>query len=73
MKKAAKHCVATKNAEFLKELYTKLGTLVREKAMFCLTQGWDRKTKDNTEGYFVHYLNGSVLMHPNDNINHHYD
>ena len=51
MKKAAKHCVATKNAEILNELYTKMGTPVREQAVLCLAHGWDRKTKDNTEGY----------------------
>ena len=70
MKKAAKHCVATKNAESLNELYTQLGTPVKEKTVFCLAHGWEWKTKGNTEGYFVQYLNGSVLMHPNNNVNH---
>ena len=55
---------------FLNELNTKLGTPVKEKAVFCLAQGWDEHPRDNTEGYFVQYLNGSVLTHPIDNINH---
>ena len=65
IKKTAKPCVATKNAESLNELYTKLGRPVREKAVLCLAQGWNWKTKDYTEGYSMQYLNGSVLKHPN--------
>ena len=69
MEKEAKLCVATKKEEALNELYPKLGTPEREKAVFHLAWGRNQKTKDEIEGYFVNCPNRIVLTQPKDNGN----